>query len=120
MKPIRIQRRRTKGWRMPENTVYVGRESKFGNPYFVYANKFKDHKHDLNPYCFSSHGRAVAGFRFQLELLKHHSPKCVLRFDIAEIKAELKGKNLACWCPIKKNGLYVPCHADILLAISNE
>jgi hypothetical protein len=28
----RIQRKRTKGWRMPENTVYIGRGSKCGNP----------------------------------------------------------------------------------------
>ena len=33
MTPIRIQRERTKGWRMPPNTVYVGRLSKFGNPF---------------------------------------------------------------------------------------
>lgn len=31
----RIQRKRTKGWRMPENTVYIGRGSKWGNPYKV-------------------------------------------------------------------------------------
>ena len=30
--PKRIQRRRTKGWRMPEGAVYVGRGSKWGNP----------------------------------------------------------------------------------------
>ena len=29
----RIQRKRIKGWRMPENTVYVGRGSKWGNPH---------------------------------------------------------------------------------------
>ena len=28
----RIQRKRTKGWRMPDNAVYVGRPSKWGNP----------------------------------------------------------------------------------------
>jgi Domain of unknown function (DUF4326) len=31
-KPVRVQRQRTKGWKMPENTVYVGRPTKFGNP----------------------------------------------------------------------------------------
>jgi hypothetical protein len=31
MKPKRIQRKRTKGWKMPENAVYVGRPSKWGN-----------------------------------------------------------------------------------------
>ena len=29
----RIQRQRTKGWRMPENAVYVGRPSLWGNPF---------------------------------------------------------------------------------------
>ena len=32
-KPKRIQRRRTKGWRMPEGAIYVGRPTKWGNPY---------------------------------------------------------------------------------------
>lgn len=31
--PVRIQRTRTKGWKMPDNTVYVGRGSSFGNPF---------------------------------------------------------------------------------------
>lgn len=32
-RPKRIQRKRTKGWKMPPNTVYVGRPTKWGNPY---------------------------------------------------------------------------------------
>ena len=31
------------------------------------------------------------------------------------IRESLKGKNLACWCPLDQ-----PCHADILLEIANE
>lgn len=31
----RVQRKRTKGWRTPPNTKYVGRGTKFGNPYRV-------------------------------------------------------------------------------------
>ncbi len=31
--PVRIQHQRAKGWRMPENTVYVGRPTKWGNPF---------------------------------------------------------------------------------------
>lgn len=34
--PQRSQRRRVKGWRMPEGAVYVGRGSKWGNPFRVY------------------------------------------------------------------------------------
>lgn len=35
MSPVRVQRQRTKGWRKPENTVYVGRGSRWGNPFIV-------------------------------------------------------------------------------------
>lgn len=31
--PKRIQRQRTKGWRMPAGCVYVGRPTKWGNPF---------------------------------------------------------------------------------------
>lgn len=31
----------------------------------------------------------------------------------ADIRANLRGKNLACWC---KDG---PCHADVLLELAN-
>jgi hypothetical protein len=34
-KPVRIQRKRTKGWKMPPNTVYVGRGSQWGNPFKI-------------------------------------------------------------------------------------
>jgi hypothetical protein len=34
---------------------------------------------------------------------------------------ELRGKDLACWCPlVDKDGNRFPCHADILLAIANS
>ena len=33
--PKRIQRHRTKGWRMPEGAIYVGRPTIWGNPYRV-------------------------------------------------------------------------------------
>ena len=33
---------------------------------------------------------------------------------ITEIVAELRGKDLACFCPLDQ-----PCHADVLLEIAN-
>ena len=91
--PVRVQRKRTKGWRMPENTVYVGRGSPFGNPYVVRRNVH-------TPMA------AVAKFREYLD----GDPGLVER-----AKMTLWGKNLACWCPLDQ-----PCHADILLEVSNE
>ncbi|HET7675665.1 MAG TPA: DUF4326 domain-containing protein [Gammaproteobacteria bacterium] len=93
-KPKRIQRSRKKGWRMPPNTVYVGRPTKWGNPFTV--NKY---------------GREAALERFHLHLC---NPNSALGFDLGEIK-ELRGKNLACWCPLD-----APCHADVLLELANR
>jgi len=31
MNPTRVQRKRTKGWKMPANTIYVGRPTQWGN-----------------------------------------------------------------------------------------
>lgn len=33
--PERVQRKRTKGWRMPANTIYVGRPTHWGNHWVV-------------------------------------------------------------------------------------
>lgn len=33
--PKRIQRKRSKGWRMPAGAVYVGRGTKWGNPFTI-------------------------------------------------------------------------------------
>ena len=41
MKSKRIQRKRTRGWRMPRGAVYVGRPSKFSNPYAIYFENGK-------------------------------------------------------------------------------
>jgi hypothetical protein len=89
----RIQRKRTKGWRMPPNTVYVGRGSKWGNPFSIKA-----------------YGRIKAVYKFQKALIKNNLP-----ITIEDVKRELKGKNLACWCALDK-----PCHADVLLELANK
>ena len=93
-KPIRIQRKRTSGWRMPENTVYVGRGSRFGNHFTV-----------------EQYGREKAVAMFRSYIGHQNSPH---RFDFDDI-GMLKGKNLACWC-----SLDVDCHADVLLEIANK
>src|SRR5690606_40288783 len=86
MKPQRIQRKRTKGWKMPENTVYVGRPTKWGNPF----------KEDV-----WGREQALINYRDFLET-------CIKTGALKP--SELKGKNLSCWCSLKHK-----CHADILL-----
>ena len=93
-RPRRIQRKRTKGWKMPENCVYVGRPSKWGNPLIV-----------------GVHGTAAECVHlFAMDIGFQNSR---LDFEFDEIK-QLRGKNLACWCPIGAD-----CHADVLLEIAN-
>jgi len=88
----RIQRKRSKGWRMPSNAVYVGRPTKFGNPFAVTF--------------FRSREEAVAEYRSWLERVMKKAPSFL---------DELKGKDLACWCPLDK-----ACHADVILEMLEE
>lgn len=107
----RIQRRRTKGWRMPEGAVYVGRGSKWGNPYMarqcydpalwtVFSRLSGD---GVGP-AFHSRREAVAA---AVRRFRKHAA----RFDLAP----LHGKDLACWCRLDQ-----PCHADVLLELANK
>ncbi len=93
MTPQRIQRKRAKGWRMPENTVYVGRPSKFRNMCRVGV--------DVQT-------REQAVFHFRRNVIHDEKYKGMVR-------RELAGKNLACWCPLDQ-----PCHADVLLELANK
>ncbi|TDC00030.1 DUF4326 domain-containing protein [Micromonospora fluostatini] len=88
----RIQRRRTAGWRMPPGVVYVGRPTRWGNP-FGHSTR---------------EGRAEAIERFRRWVAER--PEYA-----AAARVELAGKTLACWCPLDQ-----PCHADELLRIANE
>lgn len=100
--PIRIQRKRTRGWRMPENTIYVGRPTYFGN-------MFKVTKGGVINTLEMSHADCVAQFR---EWLENTDAGMLV---IVQARKFLKGHNLACFCPLDK-----PCHADVLLEVANK
>jgi hypothetical protein len=89
---------------MPRNAVYVGRGSKWGNPFKI--------------------GSVVHG------LIEHNKTTALTREDSlrlykiwlnANLELEpdfldkLEGRDLVCWCPLNKE-----CHADILLALANR
>ena len=100
--PKRIQRKRTKGWRMPENTVYVGRPSKWGNPYVVGNYNYRLQRR------IESNGEAVDLYR------SHGEWRTGSSADAPSFAEELRGKDLACWCALDQ-----PCHADVLLEWAN-
>lgn len=106
--PKRIQRKRTRGWRMPEGAVYVGRPSNWGNPF--------DWRAGSNDAGSPDWRRSVA-----VELFKEwlnspwHHPEKPFPPSIVQIKAALAGHDLCCWCPLDQ-----PCHADVLLEVAGQ
>lgn len=110
MTPQRIQRKRTKGWRMPEDAAYVGRPSKWGNPWNVYP-----HNPESRPRAVHLHSVAIRNQEVFLWKWEYGPMP-----SLEEIRAELAGKDLACWCPlVDAEGNPVPCHADVLLDLAN-
>lgn len=102
-KPIRIQRMRAKGWIMPPNTIYVGRGSRWGNPFPI------GKEGPLGRIAPDNLG-AVGMFEDMLV-----DPEMRQITGYPSDLSELRGKNLACWC-----GLNHPCHADVLLEMANR
>lgn len=91
----RVQLRRRKGWRKPEGAVVVSRPTKWGNPYDA---------------------RRVGGRRRAAALFRRYLATSIDgRALAADARRELRGKDLACWCPLGE-----PCHADVLLEVANE
>lgn len=132
--PVRIQRKRTKGWRMPEGAVYVGRPSRWGN--------------DLRPDMLDLHDRPL-GVTRAVELYRLATERYLDEGPDAELWiGPLIGMDLACWCPepcgeavplygVAYGDQYEPCakprghdgghdpsvapwcHADVLLELAN-
>ena len=145
MSPVRVQRKRTKGWRMPENTVYVGRGSKWGNPFILNDRSGLAREPAIHtpgkPWEYE--GRiSAAGMRHNYfhpggkitpvtvrYMTREEVVLCYRVYvtggewpcdwkrssQVSEIRAELRGKNLACWCRLDQ-----PCHGDVLLEIANR
>ena len=119
MTPKRIQRKRTSGWKMPENTVSVTRPGKWGNPFVVgdFIKIGNGKKAGEFGYIKAIHPKyATSGFR-ELKTIADviaSYTEYVTKYPPLNI-SELRGKDLACWC---KPGQ--PCHADILLKIANS
>jgi hypothetical protein len=103
--PRRVQLSRAKGWRMPDWTVKVDRSSRWGNPFRV-GDRITCADGTI-AVCFSA-AEAVQAYR---DLMLHPISSKIR----ADIRANLRGKNLACWCKPSE-----PCHADVLLELANK
>ena len=136
-RPQRIQRRRTKGWRMPAGARYVGRPTMFGNLWKVVPTPPPRQCGDdwtlAGPgmfFCYTdelydAHEFAVTLYRewltYDLEATALRLARGELAIDLAKRRGRILGqlgiladRDLACWCPLD-----LPCHADVLLELAN-
>lgn len=84
--PLKSDYRGGRRFQLPPGSVYVGRPSRWGNPY------------KLSEYSLDS---ALEFYEVWLDKKLKENPSFL---------DPLKGKNLACWCRLDQR-----CHADILL-----
>lgn len=110
--PKRVQMRRDKPWRGDHpKAVIVARPSLFGNPFTIKAASEAGYR---NPRL-----AAIGAFR---DWLSGDPWACgclddyeVQRRAILARLPKLRGRDLACWCPLDQ-----PCHADVLLDLANH
>ncbi len=104
--PKRIQRERSRGWRMPEGAFYVGRPGPWGSPFTI------------GQCVVTTDGLAPGGVRVVIDLelsLELYQRWAEHQVSVGALRLEeLRGKDLVCWC-----GLDQACHADILLELAN-
>lgn len=119
--PARIQRRRTKGWRAPEHATYVGRPTRFGNPYRLvrqdngWTVQFGDHGGGVGLFPSDAEARRYATEAFRVWIQQPGQADQLRLF-----RALLHGRDLTCWCPLPAEGEPDHCHAAVLLSIANE
>ena len=108
-KPVRLRLKRAKGFNLQKlskaanglGAVPVTRPGRWGNPFRMGQDKAPDGK-------IYTPATSVAAFRKALTGGK-------LPYMIDDVRRELRGKNLACWCAAD-----APCHADVLLEFANK
>lgn len=128
--PIRIQRKRMKGWKAPEGAVSVTRPGEFGNPFHIGGWFMKGDgapgKKIFGGFIFTEALNGYQDSRYT-HILTAQQAVDWFRWYVGErprfqkrIQEALRGKDLMCWCPLYDNmGRPVPCHADVLLKIAN-
>lgn len=104
--PRRVQMSRQHPWRADNpDAVIVDRRTRWGNPFkagrFLFATGPKQ-------------GRAMTAAD-AVKSFRNLATSPGGRAFLADVRTELAGRDLACWCPLDQ-----PCHADVLLDLAAE
>jgi Domain of unknown function (DUF4326) len=109
---------------MPEGAIYVGRPSRWGNPFSelqigaAYPSVPAEGVHVLAVRQFESLARGGKPITFNERIFGGNGERELVTYtypSVAEIVAELAGHDLACWCDLDEM-----CHADVLLELCRE
>ncbi len=113
--PVRIQRQRIKGWKLPADARICTRPGIWGNPFVC-----EDPAQAVQAYRALVTGKfeaaaPAAGGDVSIAINAHPDTR---KWEFGEwFRAnihQLRGFNLACYCPPG-----APCHVDVLLELAN-
>ena len=121
-KPVRIQRKRARGWRMPEGYLCVDRSTGFGSPFPVTRCKSTSEGVTRPVWSIGTWSGPAMWFKdtsAEAVVLSVEAYRAWIMQPQQSILREkailiLKGHGLACWCHLD-----APCHADVLLELAN-
>jgi len=117
--PERIQRKRTKGWKLPDGAICVTRPGKWGNPFERGVKLTRDS--DLWPYAAELVPGGVRDLTSFALLRPEELVEAHFRWFVEQphlmmaVEEELGGHDLACFCKIG-----AACHGDFLLSMANN
>ncbi len=116
----RIQRQRTKGWRMPGGAIYVGRPTVWGNPFpmDVYGRDVAVALYRMAAQGMWSPGLVPAHLDSEVAYRLTHNfwdrLRARLQAHPLDAMRVLRGADVCCWCPLDRS-----CHADVILELAN-
>ncbi|MFD7615702.1 DUF4326 domain-containing protein [Streptomyces sp. NPDC059802] len=136
--PERIQRKRIKGWTAPAGAKYVGRGTRWGNPYRLGETQVRvpaldgsdwEHEGRLHKTSGERHAFVHPDKSVTWHLAQNATPEQVVELYrrwiaerpplIADARRDLRGRDLMCWCPLPEPGQPDHCHAAVLLELAN-
>ena len=127
----RVQRKRTAGWITPVDShgrkaVYVGRGTRWGNPFAIERlgsrwtvidinDRSKALRENPQVFTYKHDAAAFATSYFELNTVGVLGAYAYDDETLTDLRRKLAGRDLLCWCPIGQ-----PCHADVLLRVANR
>lgn len=114
MKPERIQLKRSRGWRIPPNTLKVDRSTQWGNHWVAWKDDDGVWNATRNSCEHHPCASKEAAVKMCVDEFRKETLDRISHYGGMTWLLPLRGSNLACWCPVG-----TPCHADVLLELAN-